>query len=89
MKKRLAWFDRPRMQGHIRIHPAVRAHPTQCRGIQIHMETAQKVMSKTGDRNKAIRAGLDAEHKRKSLEQVRKYELENARLQKQIEASNK
>jgi hypothetical protein len=84
MRKKLAWFDKPNMKGKIHVHPEVRKEPERARRIRAHMKKAQEVYASTGNRKKAIREGLKAEHEGMTPRRIRRYELENARIARRI-----
>jgi hypothetical protein len=81
MKKKLAWIDN---YGKPRVHPAVKGD----RRIRImrHMTTFLSAQKKDIPRSQAIKLALKSEHKGLSLPEIRKYELENARIAKKIKS---
>jgi hypothetical protein len=81
MKKKLAWID---IHGKARVHPAIKGN----RRIRImrHMTTFLSARKKGIPRLQAIKLALKSEHKGLSLPEIRKYELENARLAKKIKS---
>jgi len=82
MKKRLAWID---IHGRPRVHPSIKGN----RRIRImrHMTTFLSAQKKDIPRLQAIKLALKSEHKGLTLQKIRKYELENARIAEKIKSS--
>jgi hypothetical protein len=82
MRRKLAWIDK---QKKVHVHP--KAKGERRRRLKTHEQTFVDSRAEGFSRKESIRRALDAEHRGLNTQEIKRYELGNAKLQKEISRS--